>query len=240
MTLIVDEVMLREPNLLVPGKKPVGPVKIDWSHPSANGLVGCYLLNSTAVVNLAKGKVGNMLPAEGVIKGNNAYFPYHLETGEAEGHLIDLYSDDLMPEATIMTSGYQAFVDIGYGRYWTETGADGSEFTISNRTTDNRFTLKVGGTAWYIFGTVSVNPQVVSLSWDQVTGDQRFITQTAKTTRTSAFSPPTNAQVKLGARANYHDYGCEWLYWVYFWNRVISDKEEANIRLDPYQFLIPA
>ena len=32
MTLIVDEVMLREPNLLIPGKKPVGNVKIDWSH----------------------------------------------------------------------------------------------------------------------------------------------------------------------------------------------------------------
>ena len=53
MTLIVDEVMLREPNLLIPGKKPVGNVKIDWSHPLSKGLKYAFLdLNR----NLVDGK----------------------------------------------------------------------------------------------------------------------------------------------------------------------------------------
>jgi hypothetical protein len=39
----IEETLLREPNLWVPGKKPVGNVKIDWSHPLARDLV-CVLL----------------------------------------------------------------------------------------------------------------------------------------------------------------------------------------------------
>ena len=38
---------LREPNLLIPGKKPVGAVRIDWGHPLANRLTGCWLFRDT-------------------------------------------------------------------------------------------------------------------------------------------------------------------------------------------------
>jgi len=41
----VDEAGLREPNLLVPGKKPVGSVKIDWSHPLTEGLISACIFN---------------------------------------------------------------------------------------------------------------------------------------------------------------------------------------------------
>jgi len=34
----IDNALLREPNLWVPGKKPVGNVKIDWGHPLADGI----------------------------------------------------------------------------------------------------------------------------------------------------------------------------------------------------------
>ena len=37
---------LLEPNLLIPGKKPVGPVEVDWSNPLTKGLVGCYLFDT--------------------------------------------------------------------------------------------------------------------------------------------------------------------------------------------------
>ncbi|RMH12113.1 MAG: hypothetical protein D6698_15575, partial [Gammaproteobacteria bacterium] len=44
-------VLLREPNLLVPGRKPVGPVRIDWEHPLAEGLVFYYLRGADIVNN---------------------------------------------------------------------------------------------------------------------------------------------------------------------------------------------
>ena len=46
--LIVDEVMLREPNLLLPGKKPVGSVKIDWDHPISKNLLSCWNMTEGA------------------------------------------------------------------------------------------------------------------------------------------------------------------------------------------------
>jgi len=39
--------MLREPNLLIPGRKPVGNVEIDWSNSLTRGLVGYWLLNES-------------------------------------------------------------------------------------------------------------------------------------------------------------------------------------------------
>jgi len=37
--------LLREPNLLIPGKKPVGPVRQDMAHPLSRGLVNRWLFN---------------------------------------------------------------------------------------------------------------------------------------------------------------------------------------------------
>ena len=48
---------LREPNLLIPGKKPVGSVKIDWENPITRGLIGWYIFNeigSQSIVNIAR------------------------------------------------------------------------------------------------------------------------------------------------------------------------------------------
>jgi hypothetical protein len=39
---VVDEVMLREPRLLVPRLQPLRPVKIDWSNPLSRGLRFCW------------------------------------------------------------------------------------------------------------------------------------------------------------------------------------------------------
>jgi len=46
--VIVDNIDLLEPNLRIPGKKPVGQVKVDWSHsiPSTYQLLSAYLFRS--------------------------------------------------------------------------------------------------------------------------------------------------------------------------------------------------
>ena len=60
MTTIVDETYLREPNLWVPGKKPIGPVKIDWEHPYTKGLVAAYIFqvkDGNNAIDLVKGSI---------------------------------------------------------------------------------------------------------------------------------------------------------------------------------------
>jgi hypothetical protein len=43
--VLVDDAILREPNLLTPAKKPVGNVEIDWEHPTSKDLKVLFLLN---------------------------------------------------------------------------------------------------------------------------------------------------------------------------------------------------
>jgi hypothetical protein len=75
----VDEVMLREPRLLVPRMQPLGPVKIDRTHPIGKRVVVCALATPSGPVDLASGrpfvKVGGtptMTPASrGVLANTN-------------------------------------------------------------------------------------------------------------------------------------------------------------------------
>lgn len=42
--MFLPDKFVREPALLIPGRKPRGRVVVDWSHPLSKGLVACYLL----------------------------------------------------------------------------------------------------------------------------------------------------------------------------------------------------
>ena len=71
----INSELLREPNLLIPGKKPIGPVKIDWEHPLTSGLVFCDLFRSELVNGLVPTTDANtstkVLPEHGM----SNYFP---------------------------------------------------------------------------------------------------------------------------------------------------------------------
>jgi len=56
--LILPDPRMEMPELLEPGRKPVGPVEIDRGHPLARGLVGCYLFRPNhGAVDLVSGEV---------------------------------------------------------------------------------------------------------------------------------------------------------------------------------------
>jgi len=47
--LFLPDKFVREPALLIPGRKPVGPVEIDWEHPLTRGLAHCIISDSDLV-----------------------------------------------------------------------------------------------------------------------------------------------------------------------------------------------
>jgi hypothetical protein len=49
--VLVDEVLLREPNL-AQGKKPIGKVRIDWEHPLSRGLIACWVFQDESFKDL--------------------------------------------------------------------------------------------------------------------------------------------------------------------------------------------
>jgi len=236
--LPIEDALLREPNLWVPGKKPVGPVKIDWEHPITANLAGIYLLNSPAIHNLVTGAVTTMPATEGVIVRGNAYF--ERATGAADGHFIDLYSDSIMPAGTIMLNNFGPSATTGW--IFAEIG-EASEWSVNTNIPNNRFQSAINGSIWYdqpSHTELTNDNSILSWSWDVDANTERHISTTARTTRSVSISQPTNAQIKIGARFNYDDLQAGTLYYMYFWNRFITDAEETAIRNDPYQILMPA
>jgi len=57
--------LIREPNLLVPGKKPIGPVKINWSHPDTKGLIASILCGDGPPRELVTGAIGAIAETDG-------------------------------------------------------------------------------------------------------------------------------------------------------------------------------
>ena len=54
MSTVLDLPRIAHPDFAFPGIKPIGPVKIDWSHPLSQGLIICILPQSKAYQNLAR------------------------------------------------------------------------------------------------------------------------------------------------------------------------------------------
>jgi len=54
--IILSEVMIKSPELLIPQKKPVGSLTLDWGHPLTEGLVGFWVVHQGRVRDLVTGK----------------------------------------------------------------------------------------------------------------------------------------------------------------------------------------
>jgi len=83
--LIISDSRLEMPSLFYPNRKPVGKVKIDWSHPLTDGLVGAWILNTVQPINLVDGHItqnilGASMPRPQILDFDStvAGDPYHL------------------------------------------------------------------------------------------------------------------------------------------------------------------
>ena len=135
MTFIVDEVMLREPNLLVPGKRPVGPVKIDWNNTVTNGMVFCAInVPGGHFIDLVSGKLSHAYSTATV---NEVY-------GRNGGSSVQ------GTDGTLMAKGSAR----GTGELWNanETGVDFLT-TIGTLITLGRHEASVGNNQVFYFGS---------------------------------------------------------------------------------------
>ena len=85
----------REPNLLVPGKKPVGDVEIDFSHPLAKGLKGLFVATQGAK-NLVSGEI--MSPT--AISGGTASPTFSGGVASFSGSIITDIIGNLSPDTS--------------------------------------------------------------------------------------------------------------------------------------------
>ena len=254
MTLIVDEVMLREPNLLVPGKKPVGPVKIDWSHSLSNGLKSFIVpLQINGAVDLVKGNLPTVLTSTWVARLQGQA----LENADPTSSLTDqvAYKDD--PDYAL---GAYPFTVVWSGYLYSYPGAAAGLMARDSSFgaglwgvyySDTEFKWACYSSSFQVTGFSSFTDAqnlpkrvTVIITCDGVSKLNKY-TNNIKYTVTDANLIPTGAGTHIFKFNQYGNTGNSdgidgYTYHTGIWHRQLSDVECEQIYADPYQILIPA
>ena len=257
MGLALDSTLIREPRLLQPKHRPLGPVTIDEQHPIAKKIRSYYLLgHATRHYDLAS--KGNYIHREdasnAVYQGQSIYGPCWEIDGTNDGEHTVLSDpttgvvDDTAPWTIALS--YEALETLGNlhqvcGGYKSTGG------------TFCRVQLNVTAPG-YIYQYNDANV-VKSWSWSGypdlfAVGEKTYVI-TFDGTNVRIFlngqgpagvaAPASSTWSFFSIMAGYVSDGpsYHWLSrwkWLGMWDRALSEKEAAMLYKDPYQFLTPA
>ena len=261
----VDELLLREPNLWVPGKKPVGNVKIDHSHPMAKDLLTFQIPSEKYNRELVSNKQ-SVLHTNGSY-GVDATDPYLESTSDTTGGSYTSFDKPVIPDV-----GYAftvlVFCQISslaqYGEIvsfpWKETTWT-DPYSNFNLSRDNELDiLRVQGIDFKdqispssTFSYVSTSPIMIGCTCASGTstpewyryekGEPPIIHGAARQALGTRFWDTFDTGIGLLQRnvpAYQGEGGTGKIWWSAFWFRKLSTTEVESMYNDPYQFLIPA
>jgi len=237
----------REPNLLIPGKKPVGPVKIDWDHPTTRDLKILHYVQGLQARDLVKDIFPKdydgtwTVDSEGyslTVSGNGGGLEYaDLEDARLGGTAFTIWWRGIPTE----TNNNDAFI----GR--RNSFSDGYWAVATSASQTVKFFCHNGSPSDVTFGGLSaysLNEKLsLYITCDGVQEFKRIINYTKSTDTDSGAIPSGN---------NTHDFNINTLqyggnnelngvnYIAGIWHRELSDAECYSLTDDPYQFIIPA
>jgi hypothetical protein len=253
----VDEVMLREPRLLVPRQAPVGSVKLDSTGQLATKLLAAYHARDNVFIDLVRNKVfpGTDTVLKGTEYGCGLEFngsTSKVSVGDV-GYLVGAsrFSIEMavIPYAGSMNTRKQLFSKDGTnGREWifnieayggTNARAllvyfrDDYTYSVQQQTSgaglqQNRLNHIV----------VCCNPAIESTQFS-INGE---ITSGVNTGGDAYYLQDTVADAQIGARAlsGYTEPFAGVIFYVRVFRGFLTTAEILSLYADPYQFLIPA
>jgi len=239
--------LLREPNLLIPGKKPVGAVKIDWEHPLTNGMFCCLLFNQENPYNYARGRFESQTKTTanfGVGADINGQY-LHLEDGDrlhigtenftgsthtlafirkrtdASGSTVPTWALDTNTAAQT----FRCYNPYSNGTVYFDYGGTGSGHRIS---------FSLGDNLNYEKWVFRAGPRGLAIWVDGVRRAEYTAAAASRTATTAINFFPYDTQNTGGVvfPLDYYQFlicESEW-----------SDSQIISWSADPYQFLIPA
>ena len=244
----IEWTLVHEPNLWTPGKKPIGPVKIDWSHGYTEGLIACYIFTEGIAVDLVTQQTTPLsattpwasegldctsvttvtdLPVPVEIAGSDQFtFMFKgrntLGTSTLNNALIS-YRNGASTSGVIIIYPWDNVSGDGYRAYFNGfQHLNENTGAIHFDTNPHSFTL------------IGYNGSVGSTLWvDQSRTVDGGVTQYSLT------STPTALTVGGWRGTTQLAVNC-YLHHLYVWDHNIAETQARDLHADPYQFLIPA
>jgi len=263
----IEAALLREPNLWVPDKKPVGPVKVDWDNPITAGLVVCVLPRSSdrylTYTNYADpgnpATVGGTAPTidpigvgnggeyvlchpQGGINGVDSLYCKQKEAVANTDDMTGIEIKRLLTTSPGNTSGI-----------WRGVGGD--SFRIASTSTTNLRVSYIDNVPTQYNADLTINTLTSTNKIHFWGGRKKGNAVHAYALDDSVFKKSTGI-IFLGT-STFRDDGAVnqisfvgdtntawtlhgWIYASFVWKRALSDSEIESVFRDPYQFLIPA
>jgi len=225
--LIYDHTQLVEPNLLIPGKKPTGPVKVDNFSPYRDKLIHYYLFRTgqDEIGNNPWTEVGTVVPAMGGMDLSAGGISFGIEPGvESQTELSILIDLFLLPGA--LTEGSMQFITQKTTTVYGQWGSSSDIFVI--KVASSSYVSSNACTAGPVTIVVTYNAGIVKMFQngrlvDTVTDGDAITGVTGNTLRIGIDTDV----LKIIAQS----FG--------IWQRCLSDDLALGLSLDPYRFLVP-
>lgn len=242
----IEETLLREPNLWVPGKKPIGPVKIDWEHPLGK-LVQIAFIPGGGIARDAMRPPLNVEYTTTTPIINSRYADLRDDGGFVYDDSFDVVTEfTILVRASRESTNLDGLVSDKNNTNWNTS--DG--FSLSGRGGMGRFFFRIGANNSVYDNTVgSLNTfHNIAATWkasveQKVYQDGVALTQTSASGTVPATSFTKSSQsIRIGT---YYAGGPSWSWdglidYAFVVNKHMTQQEIIAFHLDPYQFLIPA
>jgi len=258
-----EAILLREPRLLIPRRKPLGKVKLDWSHALCRGLK-MYLLVSPSqpaclVTGILPSALGRGAPWKPIEEGIG------LRT-DTSGQRIVMPAHPnyrLLGDWTLHWRGYMEAVDTGtvslFGNQFNSV-VDGTMYIVASTGTEDadawiaRIVDNGGDNIYGVGGSMpafSNSVYALTVCWNDSTGKCEFY-HTYGANRDQHYSQETNSStIPFGGldyplTINGQRYAVDdappdaTVLFAAKWNRVLTADEAWAINDDPYQLVVPA
>jgi hypothetical protein len=237
-------------NLLDPGsfQVPIGRLAIDWTHPLANGLIGCWVpgvmwgidlvgnahlaASNTAKTNLSSEGVGYWSQNSGLYNGSPSSYVMSWNSASLywRGQLPASDPGTIPSFATVRSQNIRDAISIRSLADITNVGAGSSNGTTA---------LTAGGV-----NLTSYLNKVISMGATTSVGDfLKFYLNGVFQTQAAQTSAPTLADsaIEIGSwNAPTSRVGVNITTCMYYWkDRVLTASEMAWLNVAPYDFLIP-
>lgn len=238
--------LMREPNLLIPGKKPVGNVKIDSSNPLARGCSLLHLYNYTAFDISGFGNDGTLASGTTFVTADNAVC---LDCdGPGSGDVIAIPPVPTLCGGSLTSFSWTFRVKAdtvttraGIWQNGLSTGVDGFLIWLEG-TTEVRFTVSNWSASYASASLTATNWNWITGTYNILTGKINLYVNGEVGTEATNLTESTYSGSFLMAgfyplfeRELDGQISCSM-----FHARELSSGDVLELHRDPYQFLIPA